>query len=256
MPAFLLFRLYGAMASWGEIAVGGYRPTSDHPTRSAITGLISAAYGIKRENQKAHDAISKGYKMAFRMDSLGTLISDYHTIQVPASGKGRNKKSFTTRRDELAEPDENISTILSTRNYRCDAITTVCIEATVYAPYSLPDVAMKLHSPMFVLYLGRKSCPPSLPLSPIVVATADAKAAFFEFDKNNPGFPGNVSYNQLVRIFWEDGMKMGISPTMSELRRDNPGSRSRWHFHNRTEYSADFPKNEAIVDVHQPRTTP
>ncbi|MCX6692555.1 MAG: type I-E CRISPR-associated protein Cas5/CasD [Methanoregula sp.] len=240
MPAFLLFRLYGPMASWGEIAVGEYRPTSDHPTRSAITGLISAAYGIKRDDQKALDAVSKGFKMAFRLDSPGTLISDYHTTQVPASGKGWNKKSFTTRKDELSGPVENISTVLSTREYRCDSITTVCIEATGDTPYSLPDVALKLRSPVFVLYLGRKSCPPSLPLSPIVVAAVDAKAAFSQFDKKTPLFPGMVNDGQFVRVFWEDDMVMGISPRMSTLRRDNPGSRSQWQFRSRTEHSADL----------------
>ena len=256
MPEFLLFRLYGAMASWGEIAVGEYRPTSDHPSRSAITGMVSAAYGIKREDQKALDAVSKGFKVAFRMDTTGTLVRDYHTTQVPASGTGRNKRSFTTRRDELAEPDDNISTILSTRDYRCDAIATVCIEATAHAPYSLSDVALKLRSPAFVLYLGRKSCPPCLPLSPVVVSAADAKTAFFQFDKQIPGFPGRINYDPSVRIFWEDGMTMGISHRMSAFRRDDPGSRSRWHFNNRTEYSADFPKTEVIADVHQQGTTP
>jgi len=256
MPDFLLFRLYGAMASWGEIAVGEYRPTSDHPTRSAIIGLISAAYGIKRENQKALDAVSKGFKVAFRMDSPGTLVRDYHTTQVPASGVGRNKKSFTTRRDELAESNKNFSTILSTRDYRCDAISTVCIEVTADAPYSLSDVAQKLRSPAYVLYLGRKSCPLCLPLSSFVITTDDAKEAFFNFDKQVPIFPGGIRNNQLVRIFWEEGMTMGIPPNMSAFRRDDPGSRSRWHFHNRTEYSADFPKKEVISDVHQQSTTP
>jgi len=255
MTEFLLFRLYGAMVSWGEIAVGEYRQTSDPPSRSAIIGLISAAYGIKREKQNSLDAVSKGFKVAFRMDSPGILIRDYHTTQVPASGTGRNKKSFTIRRDELAEPDENISTILSTRDYRCDAITTVCIEATAHAPYLLSDVALKLRSPSFVLYLGRKSCPLCLPLFPFVVSADNAKGAYFKFDKQVPAFPSGISNSPLVRIFWEVGMTMGIPPYMSTLRRDDPGSRSRWHFHNRTEYSAEFPKNEVISDVHEQSTT-
>ncbi|MEX2322042.1 MAG: CRISPR-associated protein Cas5, partial [Saccharospirillum sp.] len=37
---FLVFRLYGPLASWGNTAVGGVRPTLAMPTRSAILGML------------------------------------------------------------------------------------------------------------------------------------------------------------------------------------------------------------------------
>jgi CRISPR-associated Cas5-like protein len=36
---YLLFRLYGPMASWGEIAVGEIRHTASYPGKSAIIVL-------------------------------------------------------------------------------------------------------------------------------------------------------------------------------------------------------------------------
>ena len=52
MREFLIFRLYGMMASWGDIAVGELRPTFDHPSRSAIVGLLAAALGIRRDEEE------------------------------------------------------------------------------------------------------------------------------------------------------------------------------------------------------------
>ena len=53
MADFLVFQLYGALASWGDIAVGEYRPSQGHPSKSAITGLLAAALGIEREDDAA-----------------------------------------------------------------------------------------------------------------------------------------------------------------------------------------------------------
>jgi CRISPR system Cascade subunit CasD len=240
MSEFLLFRLYGAMASWGEIAVGEYRPTSDHPSRSAMIGLISAAFGIKRDKQKSLDAVDEGYRLAFRMDSPGILVRDYHTSQVPASGSGKNAKVFLTRKEELESPEDTISTILSSRDYRCEALATVCLEPTASAPYTLTEIAEQLRNPAFVLYLGRKSCPPCSPLSPIIVNAPDARGAFFKFDQKVPKIEHLENSRQPARIFWEQGITSGLSPDLSMNRRDNPGARSRWQFNNRTEFSAEY----------------
>lgn len=48
MKDFLVFRLYGPIVSWGNIAVGEYRPSDSFPTKSAIIGLISASFGFDR----------------------------------------------------------------------------------------------------------------------------------------------------------------------------------------------------------------
>jgi CRISPR system Cascade subunit CasD len=39
MRDYLLFRLYGPLAAWGDIAVGEYRPSFAHPSKSAIIGF-------------------------------------------------------------------------------------------------------------------------------------------------------------------------------------------------------------------------
>jgi CRISPR system Cascade subunit CasD len=50
MMEYLLFRLYGPLASWGEIAVGESRHTATYPGKSALLGLLAAALGIRRDD--------------------------------------------------------------------------------------------------------------------------------------------------------------------------------------------------------------
>ncbi|MEN6396285.1 MAG: type I-E CRISPR-associated protein Cas5/CasD, partial [Methanoregula sp.] len=117
MQEFLIFRLYGSMASWGDIAVGEFRPTFDHPTKSAVMGLIAAAMGIRRDEEERQRELAAGYLMAIRIDGPGVLLRDYHTAQVPPAGKGKIKYHFLTRKDELAVPKDELNTILSSRDY-------------------------------------------------------------------------------------------------------------------------------------------
>ncbi len=61
---YLLFRLYGPMASWGEIAVGETRHTASYPGKSAIIGLMAAALGIKRTESEKQQQMQQGYSLA------------------------------------------------------------------------------------------------------------------------------------------------------------------------------------------------
>src|SRR5256885_4103212 len=75
---YLVFRLYGPMCSWGDIAVGEVRPSTVPPSKSAILGLIAAALGTKRPNmahddaersalEATHSALAQGYGFAVRV---------------------------------------------------------------------------------------------------------------------------------------------------------------------------------------------
>lgn len=234
MTEWLVFQLYGPLASWGDIAIGEYRPSCDRPTRSAVIGLIAAALGVRYDQQDELDAITRGYRIAYRMDDEGMVMRDYHTTHVPASGTGRNRHIFATRRDELMAPEKDISTVLSSRDYRCDASVTVFVTATENPPYLLRDLIEVLKNPVFVLYLGRKSCPLALPLNPRIInadSLADACAQIppplFSLKKHLPS---------QVRIFWEEGINAGLSELHAVIRRDEPMSRKRRQFANRVEH--------------------
>ncbi len=238
MTDYLIFRLYGPMASWGDIAVGEYRPTHDHPSKSAIIGLIASALGIRRDEEKKHNELSDGYNFAVILNASGNLLRDYHTSQVPKSGSGKNKKQFATRKDELAVPKEELKTILSARDYYCDAFYTVCLWSKKgNNPFSIEIIKQKLTEPEFVLYLGRKSCPLSLPIAPKIVNGLNLKEVLNKLVFDDKQFLANLKKDDSVRVYWE-GENVGFSAVHTITRRDNLLSRKRWQFADRTEHYA------------------
>lgn len=237
MTKYLVFRLYGPMASWGDVAVGTYRPTFDHPSKSAVMGLLAAAIGIRRDEDVKHRALAESYDFAVRVDASGTMLRDYHTSQVPPSGKGKNGKHFATRKDELAVSKKDLKTILSTRDYYCDAAYTVCLWGMAdEVPYSLENMAQKLQEPEFVLYLGRKSCPLAMPVDAKVVSGENIQNVFSTMGMN--ALLGNLQKDDSMRLYWEGTQDAGVSALHTITRRDDPLSRKRWQFADRKEYFA------------------
>ena len=157
MTDYLVFHLYGPMASWGETAVGEFRPSSDHPSRSAILGLIAASLGVRREDAETLKSIAASYALAIAVESSGTLLRDYHTTAVPPSGKGKNRRHYATRKDELSGPRDGLSTILSSRDYRCDSKYLVCMwRRTEESPYTLSDIQAAPHVAPLCALPGKK----------------------------------------------------------------------------------------------------
>lgn len=254
MPEYLTFSLYGMMSSWGEVAVGEFRPTADHPTRSAVLGLLAAALGIRRDEEDRLVALTRAYKVAIRVEAPGVLLRDYHTSQVPSAAKKGGR--YLTRKDELAAPQESLNTILSTRDYRCDAVYRVyiwCRDAT--PPYSLKTLAEHLQHPVFTLYLGRKSCPLALPVHPEVRTAPDLLTALSEERGVEQRFlhriPGNRDVN--VRAYWD--CTGGIRAEGTSVRNDESLNRRRWQFGKRDEEYAMIriaPGGERHADKQNP----
>ena len=246
---FLAFRLYAPLSSWGDVAVGEHRPSQAYPGRSAVLGLLAAALGIRRDQDESLAAMSRALGIAVAVYSSGTLLRDYHTTQVP-SEKDLKKRPQRTRADELAVPKSDLNTILSTRDYREDALCVVLIWIKAEPPpQTLDALQAALLRPRFTLYLGRKSCPPACPLQPQIVHAislwrALAEAKFVAID-------GLSTDDRLQRLAWEEGVAHGLpgQPTIfSTPRKDDPRSRARWQFSDRIEW-VGLPDGDAQVDV-------
>jgi len=234
MRQFLLFQLYGPMAAWGDMAVGEQRPTANHPSKSAILGLLAAAKGIRRDEESVHREMSAGYGFAVRVDAPGEILRDYHTAQVPPA---KGKAQFFTRRDELR--NRELNTILSTRDYRMDGRYTVAVwQQENEAPFSLEVLANALRSPRLLPYLGRKACPLSVPMCPQQLEADDLKSAFAVVTFPDDGLLSNLKLSSQIDYYWEalDAASAGMSASMVYPRRDQPLSRKRWQFVERDEY--------------------
>jgi len=236
---FLLFRLYAPLASWGDVAVGEFRPSHGYPGRSALLGLIGAALGIERSDEDGHRRLDEALAFAVAVYSEGALLRDYHTAQVPGAA-ALKRRPHRTRADELAMPRHELNTVLSRRDYRQDAVSIAgaCLRAGHAAP-DLETIRAALQRPRFSPYLGRKACPPALPLSPQIVAAdtfraAIAAAALPALDE----LPGDSLPSAPVRVAWEDGIEAGWPLSFSVPRKDAPRSRRRWQFGDRTELVA------------------
>ncbi len=238
MRDYLIFCLYGPLAAWGDIAVGEYRPSFAHPSKSAIVGLLAAALGIRRDDAERQKALAESCSLAVRVDAMGTLLRDYHTTQVPPAKRGI---THCTRRSELAGNDLN--TILSSRDYRCDAVYTVVIEVREGAAYTVRELADALAKPVFTLYLGRKSCPLALPLQPKVVTRNSVKEALAGFIPDHGELAGIIN-DSLALFYWEDGLDSGFPHEQVITRRDAPLSRTRWQFGERREHYCSVIKED------------
>jgi CRISPR system Cascade subunit CasD len=230
----LAFILYSPLQSWGDIAVGEIRNSLNYPTKSALIGFISAALGYDRIDDEAKILeLNSTLKFAIRLDGDRKVISDYHTTQVPSSKKGVTHRS---RASELAMPELN--TILSTREYLCDAVFSVFCFGESELLILLLD---KLTSPERALYLGRKSCPLAISCMPKILvgeSLAEIQAQYFLAPEIREKWVPQKKSGEEVRIYWEDGISSGLQSIAIFTKHDNIISRARWQFGVRNEYMA------------------
>lgn len=148
---YLVLRLEGPLQCWGERAKWKYRDTADFPTKSGVTGLIACAMGLSRDNAQI-GTICNQLEMAVRADRLGTRMVDYHTVSsdrlMTADRNTRNKKN-------------QMATLENYCSYLQDASFLVALDGPAEL---LQQIAEALAAPCWPVYLGRKSCVPSLPV--------------------------------------------------------------------------------------------
>jgi CRISPR system Cascade subunit CasD len=239
MPPVLMFTLQAPLAAMGDLAVGERRYGAERPAKSAVLGLLAAALGIDRSDEPAHTALASDYGYAVRSARQSSTISDYHTVQAPPARRGRR---WTTRRDELDEPD--LGTTVTQREYRGDVQSVVALWARSSEPPRFPLGALEqaLRTPVFTLYFGRKSCPLGRPPFPMVqeaATLADAFAAYEIADEaKRPGrgaAPDGPIHADIDARSW-----LGEATREDRIvsRRDAILSRRRWQFGLRQEVVA------------------
>jgi CRISPR system Cascade subunit CasD len=144
MMATLLLRCVAPLQSWDTQSRFGVRTTGREPSKSGIVGLLCAALGRPRTAPVTDLA---ALRMGARVDKEGSILRDWHT-----AGKGGYlKASGAIERNNL---------ITSTRYYLSDAAFLVGLEGD--KPL-LRLIHAALQNPYWLLFLGRKACPPGLP---------------------------------------------------------------------------------------------
>lgn len=155
--AILVLRLAAPLQSWGGPSRYNRRETRPQPTKSGVLGLLAAAEGRDREASLT-DLL--GLQLGVRADQPGTLLRDYHTYSdyrgIPLLSAKTNAKGQQTR----TTPPKY--TGVTQRFYLQDAAFVAALRGPKTLVESLEEA---VRHPVHPLSLGRRSCPPTGPVS-------------------------------------------------------------------------------------------
>jgi len=153
------------MQAWGDQeSKFVIRRTAEAPTKSGVIGMLCAALGVSRSEAPDHWLPDlNALHMGVRIDAPGVRWWDYHTVGAGmdmriAEGAGKTKPGA----------------MLTRREYLCDASFLVALQGD---PALIEKLAAEMQRPKWVLYLGRKSCPPGTPILVMRRRQGDEQAA-------------------------------------------------------------------------------
>ena len=146
----LLLRLAAPLQAWGVESKYEIRQSAKEPSRSGVIGMIACAMGIRRDDARGLERLNQ-LRFGVRVDREGKLLKDYHIA----------KQYKKLPDDYIAQKSDD--TYQTIRYYLSDAVFLAAVESTDDTLISEIDEAIR--HPVFPLYLGRKSCPPTLPVS-------------------------------------------------------------------------------------------
>lgn len=202
----LILRLAGPLMSFGDVAIDELRPTLRLPARSMLTGLLANALGWAHRDVAALDRLQGRLRFAARLDREGQALEDYQTAEI---GKRDpiwvTKGDYSERGGGTWQPEARTGRLVQTverkRHYRADAAVTVAL--ALVPVEEAPDLAaleVALRRPERPLFIGRKGCPPSLPILNRVITAESLVAALDQVPPVDP----NRATAELVMIETED----------------------------------------------------
>lgn len=129
----LTIRLTAPLQSYGNRASFSRRTTDEHPSKSAVLGMIAAAQGYKRDDPRI--ALLNDLSFAVRIDQPGRTLTDFQTAEWK---KDTRKVTY--------------------RDYLQDAVFIVAIGGEENV---IDNIAYSLKHPVYQIFLGRRSNAPA-----------------------------------------------------------------------------------------------
>lgn len=229
----LFLRLEGPLQAWGSHeAKFSVRRTSEAPTKSGVFGLLCAALGVGRAEAAKYwlPELAK-LRMGVRVDRPGIRWWDYHTVGAGIKMRISNLEAPTDLSDvgearEARLRQKNLKYddrgMLTRREYLADASFLVALQGE---PRIVEQLAEALRKPVWALYLGRKSCPPSRPVGehpPGDHASLEEALAAAPIQKRKDGEP-DPSTLQCI-LDWIPAFDGEPAPDEAEIHYDIPVS--------------------------------
>ena len=219
MTGFLL-HLQGPMMSFADKGFGQLREEGEFPSRSVALGILAAAMGLERGSERL---LELHRELQVHVASLrrGSLLVDYHTILT--SGYDNHDPARLRREGAKGNPT------LTWRSYHTDAHFMTFIESD--NTNLLDEARQALTAPVYTSFIGRRSCPPSIPLLPVDVQSKKLDEIFIgetrEWISRIKGDRQEIPYH--IRRNLSDHLDVwidkgdainGIKPLRTSFRRD------------------------------------
>lgn len=190
----LLLRLAAPLQSWGTGSYFDNRKTDYYPSKSGVIGMIAAAMGRARTDDLSD---LRALRFGIRIDYGGKIIDDF----------------------QVTKMGEKLNSNLSHREYLSDAIFLVGFESE--NTEFLNEIVNALKNPVFTIFLGRKSCPPTEPVV-LDILNDDLYTSLFEEEWLMPDWRRSQFFNYnnqkaYLRIITEEA-------TGNSMVKDNPKS--------------------------------
>lgn len=136
--------------------------TSDiYPTRNAILGLISAAFGFSRDSTDKK-TLDKELHIKYKSLSTPILMEDFQTIRPLKSSSTYVTKSYEKRtRFRTVDGGYRDSALIKRVQYLQDAKFEVYIGGNEKLLRKIYDA---IRDPVYDLHLGKRSCTPNAPI--------------------------------------------------------------------------------------------
>jgi CRISPR system Cascade subunit CasD len=164
------------LLAFGGVAIDQVGITRDFPAASMLTGLLANALGWQRTEWQAHQALQDRLVFGVRRDRENDtgILTDMQNAQLQ-----KNDRGWTTYGTPEGRAGASyMAPHRRQRDYHADACVTVVLrlEPATDSP-DLDAIAAALNRPARPLFIGRKPCLPSRPLSAGIVNAPSAYEA-------------------------------------------------------------------------------
>lgn len=176
MARFLLLRLEAPLAAFGDVSVDAIGPVSDLPSASMITGLLANALGWRREDRAALQRLQDRLVHAARLDRVAGRFTEFQTAELAKSDRGWTTRGVVEGRAGGAGSYEGPHIRWRDHDADLSAVVALTLTPADEAP-DLAALAGALAEPFRPLFIGRKPCLPTAPISLGIVEATDLLVA-------------------------------------------------------------------------------
>jgi CRISPR system Cascade subunit CasD len=173
------------MQSWGSSSRFNRRETEAFPTKSALLGLLAAAAGIDKHASDEAEKLAPYsalrltvYRLPRAAGRLVGRLTDFHTVgggypDTPLGKLNVPPTAAKTTNGALKWKSPEQRTVITQRAYLNDARFIAAFEGDAA---TVSTAIRHLENPVWGVWFGRKTCLPSMPLSPMQGADSHAAA--------------------------------------------------------------------------------